>query len=91
MIDNNFKLNPIQEKAIERLRQVSSHIIALSPGSGKTMLLLIFIEEILQNNNDKCIFMIPKSARAAFEKEMKTRMGLEYYLITVETAKKYSY
>ena len=65
MIDKNFKLNPIQEKAIERLRITNSHIIALSPGSGKTALMIMFIEEILQNNNDKCIFMIPKSARAA--------------------------
>ena len=88
---NNFKLNPIQEKAIERLRNVNAHVIALSPGCGKTLLILSFINEILQNNNDKCIFMIPKSARAAFEKEMKTRMDLEYYLITAETAKKYSY
>ena len=91
MIDKNFKLNPIQEKAIERLRITNSHIIALSPGSGKTALMIMFIEEILQNNNDKCIFMIPKSARAAFVKEMTTRFGLEYYLITAETAKKYSY
>lgn len=91
MIDKNFKFNPIQEKALERLRTVNAHVIALSPGTGKTVLILSFIEEILQSNNDKCIFMIPKSARAAFEKEMKTRMGLEYYLITAETAKKYSY
>ena len=91
MIDKNFKLNPIQEKAIERLRITNSHIIALSRGSGKTALMIMFIEEILQNNNDKCIFMIPKSARAAFVKEMTTRFGLEYYLITAETAKKYSY
>ena len=91
MIDTNFKLNPIQEKAIERLRTVNSHVIALSPGSGKTALIIMFIEEILQNNNDKCIFMIPKSARAAFIKEMTTRFGLEFYLITAETSKKYSY
>lgn len=91
MIDNNFKFNPIQEKALERLRTVNAHVIALSPGTGKTILILSFIKEIFRDNNDKCIFMIPKSARAAFEKEMKTRMGLEYYLITAETAKKYSY
>ena len=75
MIDKNFKFNPIQTKALERLRTVSAHVVALSPGTGKTILILSFIEEILQNNNDKCIFMIPKSARAAFEKEMNTRMG----------------
>ena len=91
MIDKNFKFNPIQEKAIERLRTVNSHVIALSPGSGKTMLILSFIEEIFKDNDHKCIFMIPKSARASFIKEMTTRIGEDFYLITVETAKKYSY
>lgn len=91
MLDKNFKFNPIQEKAIERLRKVSQHIIALSPGSGKTILLLAFIEEILKDTNDKCIFMIPKSARAAFIKEMKTRLGEPFYLICAETNKNYSY
>jgi SNF2 family DNA or RNA helicase len=91
MIDKNFKFNPIQEKAIERLRTVKQHVIALSPGSGKTMLILSFIEEIFKDNSDKCIFMIPKSARASFIKEMTTRIGDDFYLITVETAKKYSY
>lgn len=91
MIDKNFKFNPIQERALERLRTVSAHVVALSPGTGKSILILSFIEEILKDNSDKCIFMIPKSARAAFEKEMNTRMGLPYYLITAETSKKYSY
>lgn len=91
MLDKNFKFNPIQEKAIERLRKVSQHIVALSPGSGKTILLLAFIEEILKDTNDKCIFMIPKSARAAFIKEMKTRLGEPFYLICAETNKNYSY
>lgn len=91
MIDKNFKFNPIQEKAIERLRTVNSHVIALSPGSGKTMLILSFIGEIFKDNDHKCIFMIPKSARASFIKEMTTRIGEDFYLITVETAKKYSY
>lgn len=91
MIDKNFKFNPIQEKAIERLRTVKQHVIALSPGSGKTMLILSFIEEIFKDNDHKCIFMIPKSARASFIKEMTTRIGEDFYLITVETAKKYSY
>ena len=91
MIDKNFKFNPIQERALERLRTVNAHVIALSPGTGKTILALSFIEELLKDNNDKCIFMIPKSARAAFIKEMKTRIGIPYYLICAETNKKYSY
>ena len=54
MIDKNFKFNPIQERALERLRTVNAHVIALSPGTGKTILALSFIEELLQDNNDKC-------------------------------------
>ena len=80
MVDKKFKLNPIQEKAIERLRTVNSHVIALSPGTGKTILILSLIKEILKDSSDKCLFFIPKSARAAFEKEMKTRI-LEPYLL----------
>lgn len=91
MIDNNFKFNPIQEKALDRLRKVQQHVIALSPGTGKSILILSFIEDLFKGNNDKCIFMIPKSARAAFIKEMKMRVGEPYYLICAETNKKYSY
>lgn len=91
MLDKDFKFNPVQLKALERLRKVNSHIISLSTGTGKTVLILSFIEELLQDNNDKCIFMIPKSARAAFEKEMKTRIGEPYYFICAENNKKYAY
>lgn len=80
MVDKKFKFNPIQEKALERLRTVNSHVIALSPGTGKTILILSLIKEIFKGNKDKCLFFIPKSARAAFEKEMKTRI-LEPYLL----------
>ena len=91
MIDSNFKFNPIQEKTLERLRGVKCHIISLSTGVGKTITILAFIQEIFNGNNDKCIFMIPKSARAAFIKEMKNRIGEDYYLLTAESSKKYSY
>ena len=89
MVDKKFKLNPIQEKAIERLRTVNSHVIALSPGTGKTILILSLIKEIFKDNKDKCLFFIPKSARAAFEKEMKTRI-LEPYLL-IKAGKQVSY
>ena len=89
MVDKKFKLNPIQEKAIERLRTVNSHVIALSPGTGKTILILSLIKEIFKGNKDKCLFFIPKSARAAFEKEMKTRI-LEPYLL-IKAGKQVSY
>ena len=89
MVDKKFKFNPIQEKAIERLRTVNSHVIALSPGTGKTILILSLIKEIFKCNTDKCLFFIPKSARAAFEKEMKTRI-LEPYLL-IKAGKQVSY
>lgn len=91
MSNSDFKFNPIQEQAIERLRKVSAHIIALSPGTGKTILILKFIQEIFEGNDHKCIFMIPKSARAAFIKEITNRLNEPYYLIAAETSKKYSY
>ena len=89
MVDKEFKFNPIQEKALERLRTVNSHVIALSPGTGKTILILSLIKEIFKGNADKCLFFIPKSARAAFEKEMKTRI-LEPYLL-IKAGKQVSY
>ena len=89
MVDKKFKFNPIQEKALERLRTVNSHVIALSPGTGKTILILSLIKEIFKGNTDKCLFFIPKSARAAFEKEMKTRI-LEPYLL-IKAGKQVSY
>lgn len=89
---NNYTLNELQQMSVDRMSQMKAAILALSPGCGKTLCCLHFVKyHLFKDNNDKCIFMIPKSARAAFEKEMKTRMGLEYYLITAETAKKYSY
>lgn len=89
MSDTSFKLNPIQERSIDRLKTVNSHVIALSPGTGKTILILWHIRNLLKDNNDKCIFFIPKSARASFEKEMKTRLNEEYILICA--GKQYSY
>lgn len=89
---NNYTLNELQQMSVDRMSQMKAAILALSPGCGKTLCCLHFVKyHLFKDNNDKCIFMIPKSARAAFEKEMKTRMGLKYYLITAETAKKYSY
>lgn len=80
MKEKNYKLTDIQLKSVERLKSVNSHVIALSPGTGKTLLCLSLISDLLENTNDKCLFFIPKSARAAFEKEMKTRI-LEPYLL----------
>lgn len=88
----DYKLTKIQETSIEQMSKMSSCILALSPGTGKTLCVLHYIKNyLLLNNNDKCIFFIPKSARASFEKEMKNRIGDSYYLICAETNKNYSY
>lgn len=86
----NFKLNPIQERSIERLKTVSSHVIALSPGTGKTILILWHMKyNVLKGTDGKCIFFIPKSARASFIKEMTNRIKEDYILICA--GKTYSY
>ena len=56
---------------------------------GLIILILSLIKEIFKGNTDKCLFFIPKSARAAFEKEMKTRI-LEPYLL-IKAGKQVSY
>ena len=77
----NFTLTELQQSSIAQMKQMSSCILALSPGCGKTLTVLCFIRDLLAGNNDKCLFFIPKSARAAFEKEMKTRIKEDYILI----------
>lgn len=85
-----YKLTEIQERSIEQLRKMKMCVVALSPGTGKTLLILHHIKnDLLKDTDDKCIFFIPKSARAAFEKEMKTRIGEEYILICA--GKQFSY
>jgi superfamily II DNA or RNA helicase len=89
---DSYVLNNIQQMSVDKMSQMKAAILALSPGTGKTLTVLHFVKHYLfADNNDKCIFMIPKSARAAFLKEIEKRLGEEYYLICAETAKKYSY
>ena len=89
MENKNYTLTDIQKDAVERLKQFSAHIVALSPGCGKTLLILDLISQLLEGNNDKCLFFIPKSARAAFEKEMCNRIKQDYILICA--GKNFSY
>ena len=77
----NFTLTELQQSSITQMKHMSSCILALSPGCGKTLTVLCFIRDLLAGNNDKCLFFIPKSARAAFEKEMKIRIKEDYILI----------
>ena len=91
-MSDSYVLNNIQQMSVDKMSQMKAAILALSPGTGKTLTVLHFVKHYLfADNNDKCIFMIPKSARAAFLKEIEKRLGEEYYLICAETAKKYSY
>lgn len=90
MENTSYKLSSVQEKALERLRTVNSHVIALSPGTGKTLLILHHIKyNVLRDTNDKCLFFIPKSARASFEKEICNRLHEDYLLICA--GKNFSY
>ena len=76
----NYTLNELQQMSVDKMSKMNAAILALSPGCGKTLCILHFINNVLlKDNNDKCIFMIPKSARAAFEKEMKTRIGIPLF------------
>lgn len=91
-MSDNYKLNELQLMSIDKMSKMSAAILALSPGCGKTLCILDFVKNhLFKDNSDKCIFMIPKSARAAFIKEISTRLNEPYYLITAETSKKYSY
>lgn len=85
----NYTLSEVQQRSVDQLNKMSACILALSAGTGKTLTILDFISGIISNNDDKCIFFIPKSARAAFEKELTTRLGVEYILI--KAGKEYSY
>lgn len=88
----NYTLNELQQISVDRMAKMNATVLALSPGCGKTLCVLHFVKHTLfKDNNDKCIFMLPKSARASFIKEISTRLNEPYYLITAETSKKYSY
>ena len=83
----NYKLTDLQENSIEKMSKMSSCILALSPGCGKSLCVLHYLEHILLKDSidSKCILFIPKSARAAFKKELDTKLELQesdYIFIT---------
>lgn len=81
-----FELSELQKSSIEKLRSMNAAILALSPGCGKTLCVLSHVkEDLLKDNNDKCILFIPKSARAAFKKELSTKLEIpasDYIFVT---------
>ena len=87
---DSYTLNELQQSSVDRMSKMSATVLALSPGCGKTLCILDFVKNhLFKDNKDKCLFFIPKSARAAFEKEMKTRI-LEPYLL-IKAGKQVSY
>jgi ERCC4-related helicase len=88
-----YELTELQKSSLERMNSMQSCILALSPGSGKTILVLHFIKNLLTENTDhKCLFFIPKSARAAFKKELDTKLCIpEDDYIFVTAGKNYTY
>jgi len=89
----NYKLSDLQESSIERMSKMNAAILALSPGTGKTLCILDFVKNhLFKDNKDKCILFIPKSARAAFKKELSTKMEIpesEYIFVTAGKTFKY--
>ena len=89
----NFELSELQKESIKKMQGMSACILALSPGCGKTITCLWHVKyDLLKDNNDKCILFIPKSARAAFKKELSTKMEIpesEYIFVTAGKTFKY--
>jgi superfamily II DNA or RNA helicase len=90
---SKYKLTDLQLFSLDLMRKMNACILALSPGCGKTILCLDHVKnDLLKDNNSKCIFFIPKSARAAFKKELSTKLELpESEYIFVIAGKKYNY
>lgn len=81
-----FELSQLQKDSLEKMRQVSACILALSPGCGKTLCVLCHVrDDLLKDNGSKCILFIPKSARAAFKKEFDSKLEIpesDYIFVT---------
>lgn len=88
-----FELTDLQRSSLEKLRSMNACILALSPGCGKTLLSLVHVrDDLLKDNNSKCILFIPKSARAAFKKELDTKLEIpdsDYIFVTAGKTIKY--
>ena len=90
MKEQSFTLTPLQIESINRMKDMQAAVLALSPGCGKTLCILSLVRDyLLKDNSDRCIFFIPKSARASFIKEMTTRMHEDFILI--KAGKTYTY
>lgn len=83
--NGKYILSDAQEIALAKLRTMRSSVIALQTGLGKTILSLHFATELLEKDKgSKILFFIPKSARAAYEKELTTKLCVPYLLVNTE-------
>ena len=56
----NYKLTDLQENSIEKMSKMSSCILALSPGCGKSLCVLHYLEHILlKDNRAFCKYICP--------------------------------
>lgn len=60
---------------------MKSAVIALNTGFGKTLTTLHLAKHLYETEGASAIFCIPKSARAAFEKELTQKLEAEYLMI----------
>lgn len=81
----SYTLLPAQEKALEKLYTMKSAVIACQPGLGKSLTTLHLARHLQTTESVITIFCIPKSARAAFEKELKTKLDVEYLMINSDS------
>ena len=77
----SYTLFPQQEKVLDKLYTMRSAVIALMPGNGKTLVSLHLAKYLQEKEAVTTIFCIPKSARAAFEKELKNKLEVPYLMI----------
>lgn len=64
---------------------MSSAVIACQPGFGKTVSTLHLAKYLHEKEAVSTIFCIPKSARAAFEKELRFKLEVPYVMISSDT------
>lgn len=85
------KLKPEQNEAIERMVQSRNIILGHQAGLGKTTSSLTAARVVMERNPSAVnVIFQPKSARAAFKKELKNRIVAPYALISTEETIPYS-
>ena len=80
-----YTLYPAQEKILEKLYRMKSAVIAPQCGFGKSLCVLHLAKHLQDTEKAKTIFCIPKSARAAFSKEMEKKLELPYLMINSDS------